>query len=321
MVAKEWWETRWKFVLAAVAVLAFAVLAPRPYGAILKDAEFQIERTKAELASPEAFMPPEEALPPGYTRADYEVSLRDEFERMQRPDYPVKMAGFEMLDLQAGVSYVVLVPLAALLGVALVSGEVGRGTIFLLLSRPVSRIRIFLTKYAVAAAVMLAVALLVGGSVLVSGYAHGYPIVSVNFADALATAGSFWLGALSVLGVATLASVLFRDVIRSVVVTAVALYAISSLPNWLRGAVEWWLYPSPEDYPEGPMEVDGWYRSFEAFRITNYWSIVDPYYENTPFGEALMGQQPGPALSILVCLVAAALPLVAALWLFRRKSY
>ena len=318
MVSKEWWEARWKFAIAALAVLAFAAFALRPYGAILEQAEFQIENTRAELESPEEFMPPE-AFPPGYSRASYEESLREELERMQRPGYSTELARFEMSDLQAGASYLVLVPLAALLGVALVSGEVSRGSVFLLLAKPISRTRIFLTKYSVGAAVMLAVALLAGGGIVASGYAHGYPAAAINVADVLATAGLFWLGTLSVLAVATLASVLFRDVIRSVVATAVALYAISSLPDLLRGAVSWWLYPSPEDYPEDPTTAQAWYGSFEAFRITNYWVVQDSY--GGPFGEPLMNQLPGPALSVLVCSIAAVLPLIIALFLFRSKTY
>lgn len=319
MFAKEWRNARWALVIAAVAVLAFVAFALRSYGVILEQAEFQIEAARAELESPEEFMPPEEALPPGYTRARYEEDQRNAFERMQRPDYPLEMAGFEMSDLQAGASYLVLVPLAAILGVALVSGEVSRGSIFLLLSRPISRTRILLTKYSVGAVVMLAVALLVGVGIVASGYARGYPARSISVADVLSTAGLFWLGTLSVLGVATLASVLFRDVIRSVVATAVALYAISSLPDLMRGIASWWLYPSPEDYPEDSVMQSDWYGSFEAFRITNYWAVQ--YFYGGPFGEPFTNQQSGPALSILVCVVAAVVPLLGALWIFRRKSY
>src|SRR5437764_5705716 len=42
---------------------------------------------------------------------------------------------------------VVLMIVAALLGASLIAGEVGKGTIFLLLSRPLSRERIVLTKF------------------------------------------------------------------------------------------------------------------------------------------------------------------------------
>ena len=315
MLAKEWWEVRWKFAIAALAVLAFVAFALRPYPKIQEQAEFQIESTRAELESPEEFMPPEEALPPGYSQANYEASLRDQLERMQRPGFPAELARFEMSDLQAGASFVILVPLAAILGVALVSGEVGRGSIFLLLSKPISRTRILLTKYSVGAAVMLAVALLAGGGIVASAYARGYPAATINAAKVLSTAGLFWLGTLSVLGVATLASVIFRDVIRSVVATAVALYAISSLPDWLRGIASYWKSPSEPVSFEDQMAEQAWQQSFEAFRLVNYWAVQESS------GGPFMVQYPGPAFSVLVCLIAAVLPLLAALWLFRRRHY
>jgi ABC-type transport system involved in multi-copper enzyme maturation permease subunit len=319
VVAKEWWEARWKFVLAAVAILAFVAFAPRPYGEIIKQAEYGIERMSAELESPEEPVPPGAPLPPGYTKESYEQSLRDELDRMRRPDFPAELAKLEVREIHAAEKYMFLVPLATLLGVALVSGEVSRGSIFLLLSRPVSRTRIFFTKYSVGAALLLAVALLGGMGIVISGYAHGYPAASMNVAEILASAGIFWLGTVSVLGVATLASVLFRDVIRSIIATVAALYAIFSLPDLIREATSWW-YWSDRAYFDGPMAQEGWYESFEVYRITRYWAIVDPY-ENGPFEIPLASQQPDPMLSVLVCLIAAVLPLIVALWLFHRKSY
>ena len=320
MIAKEWWEARWKFVLAAVVVLVFVVLAPRSYQAIQEFVEAEIQRTNAEIASPEDFMPqgevqvpPGELQPPPYTEADYKEELRSSVKAMSRPDYLVGMAEQEVLGVHMGAS-LVLVPLAALLGVALVSGEVSRGTIFLLLSRPISRTRILLTKYLIGVAVIFAVALLGGVGVVASGYAHGYPAASIDPVRILAQSGLFWLGTVSVLGVATLASVLFRDMFRSVVATAVALYAVFSLPDLLR-EVAWWLSPPLQEDLEGPVMRDGWYDSFEAFRITNYWFIPDTY--GGPFGN----QQPDPVLSLLICVATAVLPLLAALWIFRRRSY
>ena len=323
MIAKEWWEARWKFLLAVVAVLAFVVLAPRSYGEVQKEAEAQIEMTKEQIESPEEFMPPGAPLPPGYTQARYAEYLRNDLERMYRPDYPVELAGQEAKDIYEAGKYMVLVPLAALLGVALVSGEVSRGSILLLLSRPISRTRVFLTKYSVGAALLLAAALLSGVGIMVSGYAHGYPAAAINVAEILASAGLFWLGALSVLGVAALASVLFRDVIRSVVATVVALYLASSAPSWISEiASTAWLLTHEQDFMESPMVQEGWYESFEVFRITRYWSFLDPYGSSSgPFGEPFASQQPDPALSVLVCSIAAVLPLLAALWLFRRRSY
>ena len=322
MVAKEWRDARWKVLLAAVAVLAFVVLAPRLYEAVQRFVESEIQRTNAEIESPEEFMPQGESqMPPGefqplpYTQADYEEELRGYVQEMRQPEYPVEVAEGDMRGLSAGAG-LVLVPLAALLGVALVSGEVSRGTVFLLLSRPISRTRILLTKYLVGVAVMFAVALLGGVGVVVSGYAHGYPAASVDAARTLAQSGLFWLGALSVLGVAILASVLFRDVIRSVIATAATLYAIFYLPDFLRGVASYWLAPSEQEYMENPMAQQGWQESFEAFRIAKYWFIRDAYE-----GGPLASYQPGLALSLLVCLVAAALPLIAALWIFRRRGY
>ena len=319
MLAKEWWEARWKFVLAAVAILAFVMLVPRPYGEILKQAESGIEMMGAELESPREPVPPGEPLPPGYTKESYQESLRDELDRMRQPGFPAELAKLEVREIHEAGKYMFLVPLAALLGVTLVSGEVSRGSIFLLLSKPVSRTRIFLTKYSVGAALLLAVALLGGMGIAVSGYAHGYPAASMNFAEILASVGIFWLGTVSVLGVATLASVLFRDVIRSAIATVAALYAIFSLPDLIREATSWW-YWSDQAHFEGPMAQEGWYESFEVYRITRYWSIVDPY-ENGPFEVPLANQLPDPLLSVLVCLLAAVLPMMVALWLFRRKSY
>ena len=322
MVAKEWWEARWKFVLAAVAVLAFVALAPRPYGEVQKQAEFQIEMAKEQLESPEEFMPPGVPPPPGYTQASYEEYLRNDLERMYRPDYPVELAGQEVKAVYETGKYMVLVPLAALLGVALVSGEVSRGSILLLLSRPISRSRVFLTKYSVGAVLLLVAALLSGAGVMVSGYAHDYPAAAMNVAEILASAGLFWLGVLSVLGVAALASVLFRDVIRSVIATVVALYAAISAPSWISEiASTAWLLTHEQDFMESPMVREGWYESFEVFRITRYWSFLDPYESSGPFGEPFALQQPDPVLSILVCFIAAVLPSLAAFWLFRRRSY
>lgn len=312
MLAKEWRDARWKLLLAALAVLAFVVFAPRSYEAILQTVERDIRTARADLASPEAFM--ERGMQPAYyEQAEYEESLRGTIEEMRQPDYPVQVAESDMTGLSAGAG-LALVPLAALLGVALVSGEVSRGTIFLLLSQPISRTRVLLTKYLVGVAVLLAVALLGGVGIVTSGYAHGYPAASINVAKVLASSGLFWMGTLSVLGVATLASVLFRDVIRSVIATTATLYAIFYLPDLMRGVASLWLAPSEQEYREDPMAANGWYRSFETFRIINYWHISDAY--GGPFGS-----QPDPVLNLLVCFVTAALPLIAAFWLFRRKNY
>lgn len=75
----------------------------------------------------------------------------------------------------------------------------------------------------------------------------------------LSQAKLFWLGTVSVLGVATLASVLFRDVSRSVIATAVALYGLFSLPDLLIG-IAWWLSPPSQE------EIDRWCRTVRLLR-------------------------------------------------------
>ena len=183
----------------------------------------------------------------------------------------------------------------------------------LLLSRPISRTRIFLTKYSIGAVLLLATALLSVVGLVVSRYAHGYPAAAINVAEILASAGLFWLGTLSVLGVALLASVLFRDVIRSVIATAVTLYAIFYLPDLMRGIASFWMAPSEQEYREDPMAQNDWYAYFEVFRIVRYWYVSDVY--GGPFGS-----QSSPMFSVLVCIVAAVTALLAALCLFRRRS-
>ena len=315
MLAKEWWDARWKFALAAVAVLAFVAVTPRSYALIQDDIQFQVEMMRAQLEPSEPFMGSQPA-PPGYSSEGYEEEVRDEIERMQRPNYLLDMTRIEMTDLQMGTGYVILIPVAALLGVALISGEVSRGTVFLLLARPISRTRILLTKYVVSVVVLLAVALLGGLGILVSGRAHGYPASTIDASQTLAYAGSFWLGTVSVLGVALLMSVIFRDVVRSVIATVVTLCAIFLFPGLLR-EIAWWLSPSSQrEYFQGPLTQGNWYENLEAFKIINYWFIT-----NNVYGGPFTGQYDNLAVKLIVCLTTAVLPLIVALLIFRRKSY
>src|SRR5205823_5577605 len=100
----------------------------------------------------------------------------------------------------------VLLIVAALLGASLVAGEVSKGTIFLLLSRPLSRERILLTKYAIGAAVLLAMNLFAGLVLVVASAISGH-LQDLNLGGVAASVLFFWLGTLFVLGLATLFSV------------------------------------------------------------------------------------------------------------------
>ncbi len=48
MLDKEWWEARWKFVLAAVVFLVVAVLAPRSFDKIKADIQQEIKWAQNE---------------------------------------------------------------------------------------------------------------------------------------------------------------------------------------------------------------------------------------------------------------------------------
>ena len=310
MIAKEWRDARWKLLLAVVAFLAFAALVPRSYDKLQADVERQIRWTQQDLRSSSNGQGPFEGLPVEERRR-LEVQQREELRDMQRLGFAVETARGELRNLQQVGNFGILLPLAGLLGVALVSGEVSRGSILLLLSKPASRDHMLLIKYAVGAACLLVVALLGAVGIIVSAHAKAYPSEAVDLGRIFGSAALIWLGSLFVLGVALLASVLFRDVVRTIVAAAVTLYIVFSLPEILRIPLEvFWLNG---DYQQTWRAIESWYRFFQIFRLYDYWSLS--FYG--PFG----GQQNGPLISVAVCIVTAAIPLIASLWLFRRKAY
>lgn len=178
----------------------------------------------------------------------------------------------------------VLGGLAAFLGGSLIAGEVSKGTIFFLLSKPVSRPRVFMTKYGVAAALQLGICLLSALSLLIAGGLTGHP---QNIVGLFASALLIWLGTLWVLGMAALFSVLFDDLLRPVGLALLVAIAVgipglvaTLLPDWAN-----WSLPS-------------------------YWFSL-PAFLGTGF----------PAKELAVSLAAAVLPVAVALSLFRKKAY
>jgi len=313
MISKEWRDARWKLLIALAAILVIVFVLPRSYEKIQADTRRDIERMQRDIESPDAgLLPPD--IPPEMREQElnnYVDDMRSQIEDMRTPGYLVAMAESEIRGFSMGAN-LVLVPLAGLLGVALISGEVGRGTIFLLLSRPVSRRRTLLTKYSICAVVLLAAALVGAVASVISGYAHGYPTGSVGAVEILASAALFWLGSLFVLGVALLASVLFGDIIKSIIAAIAALYVIFSAPDLVRTLIQWLTW-TDEDYEQGFSSTDAWYQAFERIRLVNYWTA-----EDLRTGELILSQA---AQNSLVCLVAAVVPLLLALWWFRRKAY
>ena len=167
--------------------------------------------------------------------------------------------------------------LAAFLGATLVSGEASRDTMLFLISKPVSRTRIMLTKYAVCASVLLVVAVLGHALLLIVAAVKGYPLLSLlSVSGVVLSTVLLWLGSLFVLGAALVVSVTFRDSTISI--------AVASLV-----AVAYW---------------------FTATLGLSYWSSDDLYA-----GQSIV------SASFVICLVAATISLLAALWLFNRRTY
>ena len=69
----------------------------------------------------------------------------------------------------------ILTLFAVILGSGLIAKEVRKGTIFFLLSKPVSRERILLTKYGVSAGLLLTVSVMNSMVVAISGFVVGEP--------------------------------------------------------------------------------------------------------------------------------------------------
>lgn len=190
--------------------------------------------------------------------------------------FPENVAIGQIMNVYSGGG-IALGLLAALLGAALISGEASRGTISLLLSKPVSRTRILMTKYAVCASILFLAALLGNVLLLIVAAAKGYPLFGLlSVSDVALSTVLLWLGSLSVLGAALVFSVIFSDINISIVAAALVFFA-------------YW------------------------FLVTigvSYWSSEDLY---TGGGSAVT--------NLVVCLIAAGVPLLAALWLFNRKAY
>lgn len=174
--------------------------------------------------------------------------------------------------------------LAAFLGAALIAGEVSKGSIFFLLSKPMSRDRILLTKYTVNAGLLLGVGLLIALALWITAALMGQvlPVRGLLISTLL-----LWLGTLSILGVALLCSVVLPDSLRAAGL-AVVVAGLLGIPGVV-GAF-----------------APGW----TEWSLPNYWVSL-PAFQDTAL----------PVKELGICLVAAALPLAVAVPLFRRWAY
>ncbi len=174
----------------------------------------------------------------------------------------------------------VVAVLAAVLGCGLIGAEANKGTIFFLLSKPVSRVRVLLVKYAVSAGLLLAMIAAGSVAIVVAAAIVGHP---QSITGMLLSTVLLWLGALFVLGLAMLFSILYKDVLWPLVF-ALLITILTSIPGLIPGWSDW--------------------------SLAGYWSSQAAY----------LGQEfPGKAL--LICLVAAAVPLILAIPLFQKQAY
>jgi ABC-type transport system involved in multi-copper enzyme maturation permease subunit len=216
---------------------------------------------------------------------------------------PTRMALGEMSLAQGVVGGTVLGLLGGLVGAILVSREVRENTIFWLLSRPVSRTRALLTKYSVCAGALLALSALGSFELIAIAWAKGYPVGSVSFAGVVLSTVLVWLGSLSILGVALLFSVLFGRVLASIVATGVVAYLMCAGPGYVIQVLQTYLWDEQRalTFP---------YAAVDKFVLPFHW-----------FSEASYMGKGISVADFLICLIAAAVPLFAALWLFQRKAY
>jgi ABC-type transport system involved in multi-copper enzyme maturation permease subunit len=201
----------------------------------------------------------------------------------------------QAFTLSTGATVLFLV-VAALLGSSLVVGEVTRGTISFLLTRSQSRDRILLTKYGVGAALLLAMAALIGLDTLVIPAALGNPQHPVGVAISVVL---LWLEALFVLGLALVFSITLRGTLQALVAALLTIFVVTNIPAIVASVLDQLF--APDTVPHSAVQ---------AWSLGTYWLNLDAFAGNS-----------FPWLSLLVSTVVAAIPLVISLQLFRRRAY
>lgn len=129
----------------------------------------------------------------------------------------------------------ILMIVAMLIGASLIAAEVNKGTIFLLLSRPLSRDRILLTKYGVGAVLLLGMSIIMSSVLEICGLIAGH---TLDLGGLAISTLLYWLGMLFIYGLTTMFSVLFSDVLRPIGLTVVVLILLM-LPSFLPHGGDW----------------------------------------------------------------------------------
>jgi ABC-2 type transport system permease protein len=180
----------------------------------------------------------------------------------------------------------------AVFGAGLVASETSSGSIFVLLSRPVSRTRALLTKYGVAAALSLLLCALCGVLALAVGAWQG--IAAPPVGGLLLSIVLLWLGMLFVVGLTLLYSVVVSSALAAGVLGFFTTYVLAIAPLFHSGTG-----PHVQYFLGGP-----------DWSIGNYWGSLGIYAGTD-----------SPVKSLLVAAIAALIPALGALVLFVRKAF
>lgn len=179
------------------------------------------------------------------------------------------------------------------LGANLIANEISSGSIYVLLSRPISRTRALLTKYGVAAACSLILCAIFGCFAIIVGAWQG--IAGPPLGGFLLSIVLMWLGMLFVMGVTLLYSMLVPQALAAGVLGFFTAYFMNIVPV-IHASTFTALHPR--------------YLLGLDWSLVSYWSDLGIYS-----GSA------SPLKALVVAGLAAVIPAVVALVLFRRKAF
>lgn len=180
----------------------------------------------------------------------------------------------------------------AILGAGVIASEISSGSIYVLLSRPVSRTRALLTKYGVAAALGLVLCALCGGGALAVGAGQG--IAAPPLGGLVLSIVLLWLGMLFFMGLTLLYSVVVPSALAAGVLGFFTTYILVIAPLIHDGTGANVTY-----HLGGP-----------DWSIVTYWGSLGIY----------AGTE-SPLKSLLVATIAALIPPLVALVLFVRTAF
>lgn len=307
MIAKELRYAGGIILFLVIAFSGICALSPLPYGEIVRMSGIEAAAESGYLICNNVTFD-EEVAQSSPTKVECPPIPEYLSGQIDRQIDPVEYALQDALSLYSFSGGMLFTIGAGMLGVVSISPEVKNNTLYLLLSRPRTRSRILLTKYLTAATALLAIALFGSAVLAASLWIKGYPVARFSASGFILSAGLLWLGSLFALGVGTLISVTVKNILLGIVATGVTLYTLLFLKNWLSiliyelnntfGMSE---LPTFRFLP-GNLEM--------SLDLIYYWSS-----ESLFLGESFA------FTNFAVCAVAAAVPLLAAVWLFNRKEY